>query len=145
MGSLKPVDLTFGRSWALGGVIPRGWELPMITVDLEKAIVVFYNAMMPHLYHYITVTEKDTGKTHTIKQYSGGPLWDNIPTSNEKKGGDTRWSTYRYQLEAFVMKCKGQEPPVFVSHEESINQMETIDQMYQVSGLGPRPSNHMAN
>jgi len=117
----------------------------MITVDLEKAIVVFYNAMMPHLYHYITVTEKDTGKTHTIKQYSGGPLWDNIPTSNEKKGGDARWSTYRYQLEAFVMKCKGQEPPVFVSHEESINQMETIDQMYQVSGLGPRPSSQMAS
>ena len=43
--------------------------------------------MMPHLYHYITVYDKRTGKTTTEKHYSGGPQWG--------ARGETWWSTYR--------------------------------------------------
>jgi predicted dehydrogenase len=35
------------RSW-VGGVVPRIWELPQIEVETEKAVILFYNAMMPH-------------------------------------------------------------------------------------------------
>jgi len=35
------------RSW-VGGVVPRVWELPQIEVETEKAVILFYNAMMPH-------------------------------------------------------------------------------------------------
>lgn len=126
------------RSW-VAGLVPRLWELPMIEVDCEKATIFFYNAMMPHLYHYISVTEKATGKTQILKQYSGGPNWGSVVTTGGK-GGSQLWSTYRYQLEAFVMKLQGKEPPCWVSSDESVWQMETIDQMYEMSGLGARPS-----
>lgn len=130
------------RNW-VGGMVPRSWELPCIEVDTEKAIIFFYNAMMPHLYHYITVTEKATGKTQTMKQYSGGPLWADVDTT-AGKGGSRYWSTYRWQLEAFVSKVKGGNPPCWVSGDESIAQMETIDEMYELSGLGLRPTSDLA-
>jgi len=55
------------------------------------------------------------------------------------KGGESFWSTYRYQLEAFVSKLQGREPACWVTGEESINQMKTIDQIYQAAGLPLRP------
>ncbi|KAE8395731.1 hypothetical protein BDV23DRAFT_80603 [Aspergillus alliaceus] len=38
------------REW-IGSFVPRFWELPSIEVETERAIIFFYNAMMPHLYH----------------------------------------------------------------------------------------------
>lgn len=125
------------RSW-IGGVVPRVWELPQIEVETEKAVILFYNAMMPHLYHYIAITEKSTGKTEYKKLYSGGPIWADVQTSGGK-GGKSFWSTYRYQLEAFVSKLQGKEPACWVTGEESINQMKTIDQIYQAAGMTVRP------
>ncbi|EAW15171.1 Gfo/Idh/MocA family protein [Aspergillus clavatus NRRL 1] len=110
----------------LGGLIPRIWELPSIEVETEKAIISFYNAMMPHLYHYISVTDKTTGKETVRKQYAGGPLWGNVVTSTGEKGGNPHWSTYRWQLEAFVDAVRGRTPAYWVSNEESIWQMESI-------------------
>ena len=43
--------------------------------------------MMPHIYHYIQVTDKQTGRTHTQKHYNFGPVWG--PRS------EPWWSTYR--------------------------------------------------
>lgn len=123
-----------------GYVIPRFWELPSIEVETEKAIILFYNAMMPHLYHYITVVEKTTGETKYIKQYSGGPLWGKVTTSTGEKGGNPYWSTYRWQLEAFVDAVKGKTPAFWVANQDSIWQMESIDSMYQAAGLPVRPS-----
>ncbi|PWY94557.1 putative NAD binding Rossmann fold oxidoreductase [Aspergillus sclerotioniger CBS 115572] len=124
------------RKW-VGGVVPRLWELPSIEVETEKSIIFFYNAMMPHLYHYIAVTDKTTGKTQYHRQYSGGPLWGNVMTSRGK-GGNSHWSTYRWQLEAFVDAVRGKTPAYWVSGEESIWQMECIDMMYQAAGLPVR-------
>ncbi|KAJ2975780.1 hypothetical protein NUW54_g11674 [Trametes sanguinea] len=112
------------------GVIPRIWETPSIEIELEHAVIYFYNFMMPHLYHYIQVYDKRTGQTHTEKHYSGGPQWGNR--------GESWWSTYRYQLEAFVDKVRGREPPHWVTLDSSIAQMETIDAIYEKSGLGKR-------
>ncbi|KAI8980055.1 NAD binding oxidoreductase [Trametes punicea] len=114
----------------LFGFIPRIWETPSIEIETEHAVIYFYNFMMPHLYHYIQVYDKRTGRTHTEKHYSGGPQWNNR--------GESWWSTYRYQLEAFVDKVRGREPPHWVTLESSIAQMETIDTIYEKSGLGKR-------
>lgn len=127
------------RPWA-GGVIPRVWELPSIEVETEDAIIYYYNAMMPHLYHFISVTEKRTGKTTYVKQYSGGPLWGNVTTSSGKKGGRSSWSTYRWQMEAFVDAVKGKTPAYWISGEDSVVQMEVIDSLYRAAGLPVRPS-----
>ncbi|KAL5610920.1 hypothetical protein FOBRF1_007037 [Fusarium oxysporum] len=115
-----------------GRLVPKVWELPSIRIDLEHATIYYYNFMMPHIYHYIQVTDKQTGQTHTQKHYSFGPSWG--PRS------EPWWSTYRYQLEAFVDKVTGKEPAHWISPEDSIAQMRTLDAIYVKSGLGKRPS-----
>ena len=109
--------------------------------------------MMPHVYHYITVYDKRTKKTVTEKHYTGGPKWGDR--------GEEWWSTYRYvfspplgielklyistcryQLEAFVDMVRGKLPPHWVAPENSIAQMETIDMIYEKSGLGKRQPTH---
>jgi predicted dehydrogenase len=127
------------RQWAIKGIVPRVWELPSIEVETDKAIIYFYNAMMPHLYHYISITDKSTGKTQYKKQYNGGPCWGEAWTTGGK-GGKSYWSTYRYQLEAFTEKVRGKHVPYWISGEESILQMETIDAIYKAAGLPARPS-----
>ncbi|KAL1843433.1 hypothetical protein VTK73DRAFT_2851 [Phialemonium thermophilum] len=88
--------------------------------------------MMPHIYHYIQITDKRTGQSHSQKHYSFGPAWG--PRS------EPWWSTYRYQLEAFVDKVTGKEPVHWISAEDSVAQMRTLDAIYEKSGLGKRPS-----
>ncbi|PGH02902.1 hypothetical protein GX51_04358 [Blastomyces parvus] len=116
----------------LGHIVPKVWEAPSIMVELEHASIYFYNFMMPHMFHYIEVTDKRTGQKHTQKHYNFGPEWG--PRS------EPWWSTYRYQLEAFVDKVSGKEPVHWISHEDSIAQMRTLDAIYEKSGLGKRPS-----
>jgi len=128
------------RRWTfLGGLVPRAWELPSIEVETERAIVYFYNAAMPHLYHYIAVTDKATGETRYHRQFSGGPMWGNVETS-VGKGGKDSWSTYRWQLEAFVDAVRGKTPAFWIPGEESVAQMECIDEIYRAAGLPVRPS-----
>lgn len=129
------------RAWAACGTVPRFWELPSIEVETEDAIIFFYNLMMPHLYHYISILEKKTGKVSYVKQYSGGPLWGNVTTSNGGKGGHSSWSTYRWQLEAFVDAVRGKTPAYWISGKESVTQMEVIDSLYKAAGLPVRPTN----
>jgi len=124
------------RGW-LCGVIPRFWELPTIQVETDKSIIYFYNAMMPHMYHYIAITDKATGRTKYEKCYTGGPKWGD-------GRGQAYWSTYRYQLEAFVDKIRGKETAHWVTNEESILQMKSIDAVYQKSGLPLRPTSVLA-
>lgn len=123
-----------------GYVIPRVWELPSIEVETEKAVILYYNAVMPHLYHYIMVLDKTTGDVRYLKQYSSGPFWGNRTTSTGEKGGNRYWSTYRWQLEAFVDAVQGKTPAFWVANQDSIWQMESIDAMYQAAGLPVRSS-----
>jgi predicted dehydrogenase len=127
------------RKWIINKIVPRMWELPSIEVETDKAIIYFYNAMMPHLYHYIAVSDKMTGKTEYKKQYEGGPCWGEAWTTGGK-GGKSYWSTYRYQLEAFTHKVRGKDVPYWIPGEESVAQMEVIDAIYRAAGLPVRPS-----
>lgn len=121
------------RSW-VGGLVPRVWEAPSIEVETDAAIIYFYNAMMPHIYHYIAITDKRTGRTEYKTQSGGGPVWGEKWTTGGK-GGKPFWSTYRWQLEAFMDKVRGKEPPCWVQGQDSVAQMETIDEIYKTAGL----------
>lgn len=123
------------RPWKFG-FIPPIWNLPTITVETDKAEIVLYNAMMPHLYHYIGIKDKLTGNWRYEKYYKGGPLW--------KDRGETYWSTYRYQLEAFVDLLRGREPVWWIDNGDSVLQMKTIDEIYRKSGMPIRPTNLLA-
>ena len=48
------------------------------------------------------------------------------------------WTTYRYQLEAFIAKVRGEEPPHWIELEESVATMKLIDQVYDKAGLPGR-------
>ncbi|KAF8638226.1 hypothetical protein AX17_002375 [Amanita inopinata Kibby_2008] len=124
------------RAW-WAGIIPRLWELPSIFVETERAEIYFYNAMLPHLYHYISIRDKATGHTTYEHKYSGGPLWG-------EGRGQSHWSTYRYQLEAVVDRLRGREPAHWITGNESIAQMETIDWVYRQSGMPLRPTSPLA-
>lgn len=124
------------RSW-VGRIVPKFWELPSIEVETEKAVIYFYNAMMPHLYHYISVLEKDSGKLEYWRQYAGGPVWGGVETTGGV-GGRKGWSTYRWQLEAFVERIRGGEPPCWVDNWDSVVQMEVIDELYRAAGMPVR-------
>ena len=123
------------RPW-LYGIIPRFWEAPAIKVETEHAELYFYNPMLPHVYHYIAITDKKTGRTSYEHCYQGGPLW--------KERGEKYWSTYRYQLEAFVDKIRGREPVWWITKEETIAEMKTLDMIYKESGLGIRSTSTYA-
>lgn len=126
---------SLATTWKFG-FIPRLWDLPSITVETEKGVFVLYNAMMPHLYHYLGIKNKSTGKWRYEKVYTGGPLW--------KDRGCKYWSTYRYQLEAFVDRLRGREPVCWVDNADSVMQMKTIDEVYVKSGLPIRPTSVLA-
>ncbi len=83
-------------------------------------------------YHYITVKNKKTGATSTQKHYCHGPKWGTR--------GEPWWTTYRYQLEAFADRVNGRETGHWISVEDSVAQMESIDMVYESSGLGARRS-----
>lgn len=121
--------------------VPEVSKLGMkAVVELERAQLVFSNFATPHMGHSITVTEKNaagelTGKTNKEKCYEGGPLW--------KERGQPWWSTYRYQLEAFVDAVRAKEAGKeydgpWMTLGESEKLMEVIDGVYAKAGLPRR-------
>ena len=84
------------------GIIPR-LEGVFVHVVCEQGVVHMINFPAPVIYHYITVTPH-VGKKRTEKAYSF------LPGSSAK--GEEWWSSYRYQLQAFVDKVRGRVPDV---------------------------------
>ena len=107
------------------GVLPR---IPQITatVQCEGGEVEIYNYIVPTYYHSIKVTTKDGAsgsKTRFEKIYT-------FPDAKVEGKGESWWTTYRYQLEAFVDKLKGRTPQTWVNREDSITNMECIEHIY---------------
>ncbi|THH17195.1 hypothetical protein EW146_g3574 [Bondarzewia mesenterica] len=113
-------------------IIPRVWELPTITVTTERATVKLYNYMLPHLYHYIAITDHADGKTRYEKHYKS--------SKSHGEAGEAHWSTYRWQLECFVDKLRGRTPKHWITGQSSIDQMRSIDMVYMKAGLPLRPT-----
>ncbi|KAF8216887.1 NAD(P)-binding protein [Mycena galopus ATCC 62051] len=94
-------------------------------IKCEKGEIKVMNYIAPTQYHSITVT---TGsKSRVEKAYTFPDL------------GQPWWTSYRYQLEAFVNKVKGRTPHAWVTKEDSIKNMEVVESVYAKSGLGSRP------
>ena len=125
----------------LFGFMPKFWEAtPQLHIELEKASIHFTNFVGPWLDHSIVISEKDasgvlTGTSAKEKCFKNGPRWGTR--------GERWWTTYRYQLEAFVERVnqanRNAEPTVpWVSLEESVAVMEVIDAVYLKAGLPRR-------
>ncbi|KAF8074938.1 NAD(P)-binding protein [Lyophyllum atratum] len=135
-----PNDVTASLRCDLGvpfsyGIIP---SVPQIraTVTLEGGEIEMYNFVLPTLYHSIKVTTKganDKGKkTRVEKVYT-------FADGQMDGKGEAWWTTYRFQLEAFVDRVKGRTPQTWVDAEDSIANLHWIEQIYAKTGLGSRP------
>ncbi|KAJ3528544.1 hypothetical protein NM688_g7984 [Phlebia brevispora] len=116
-------------------IVPKMPEL-LFKAECEGGELKLFNFVLPTAYHYIEVTTK-TGqdgkgrKKRIEKVYK--PAQDGWP-------GEDWWSTYRYQLEAFVNKVKGRTPQTWLAADDAVANMEAIEKVYEKSGLGVRPA-----
>ncbi|KAI0344542.1 NAD(P)-binding protein [Trametopsis cervina] len=118
---------------------PRFGFLPIVPeirlkVVCENGELEIFNYVMATLYHSVTVSVK-SGKEGKGRRSRVEKVYR--PTDGGK--GEEWWTTYRYQLEAFIDKVRGREPERWVSEEESIATMEWVEKVYEQSGLGVRP------
>ncbi|KAK3835001.1 MAG: NAD(P)-binding protein [Linnemannia gamsii] len=92
--------------------------LPKFTIEMDDKVFTFGVYLLPGIYHYITVKDKATGKTETLpKEYGEG------------------FSTYKYQLDAFIKAVKSGNKdvnsiPGWVSGEDTIANMKVVDAVY---------------
>jgi hypothetical protein len=84
----------------------------------------------PHLGHTLLIHNKVTGVSTKEYHYNAGPKFG--PRS------EPYWTTYRYQLEAFIAKIRGEEPPCWIDLDESVATLKLIDQVYEKAGLPKR-------
>ena len=153
-GTVKPriltskifTDMSGDNVYDLFGLfkIPRFWDSPSISVTLPDYEIIFDNPALPHIFHSIIVRDRSTNRVVEQRRlFVGGPAWGSVQTTESEngshgKGGLKSWSSYRYQLEAFEMKIRGEEPPVWISGQDSVEQMEVVDATYRASGLQVR-------
>ncbi|EJU02289.1 hypothetical protein DACRYDRAFT_99950 [Dacryopinax primogenitus] len=124
------VDLA--RPWAWG--VWPGMPEMFLHAKGEKGEVSMNNFVMPFFYHSISV-RSPTGK-RTERGYTFG-----------KDGkGESWWTTYRYQLEAFVDKVTGKDPQTWVTGEDTVGNMKAVEMVYEkkvahdrLSSLPPQP------
>lgn len=84
----------------------------------------------PHLKHELVVLNKATGIKTSEQHLNFGPKFG--PRS------EMYWTTYRYQLEAFIAKVRGEDPPHWIDLDESVGTMKLIDHVYEKAGLPKR-------
>ncbi|KIV84916.1 hypothetical protein PV11_00665 [Exophiala sideris] len=141
------VHADLAQPW-LFGLIPQIWAgSPDVTIQTDSAEISFSNFVGPWAGHNIAITSltrdatgkiKSRGKTTNQKAFTGGDQW-----SKEENGGNAQewWTTYRYQLEAFVRQIRGNEASKegykgpWVSLDESVRVLEIIDKVYEKAGL----------
>ncbi|KAF8469058.1 hypothetical protein BDZ91DRAFT_721645 [Kalaharituber pfeilii] len=125
-------DLEVPKLW---GFIPKLWELPVFVAETERAVITYNNFIMPFVFHSITIKNKETGTTSTEKVYS----------SNQARAPGERvqlMTTYGHQLDTFIKKVKGRDnditPTDWIPIEDTVAQMETIDEIYRKAGMPVR-------
>jgi predicted dehydrogenase len=97
-----------------------------LIIECERVTITIAYLIAPVFYHYITIRQRDTGQTETIKNYA-----DNQ-------------STYYYQLKAFAEAVRQVEEEgsidkayeiAYTTGKSGIRNMEIIDEIYRKAGL----------
>ncbi|KAF8526948.1 hypothetical protein BU17DRAFT_40280, partial [Hysterangium stoloniferum] len=93
--------------WGLFSIIPQGLKF-CVYIKLEGGEIDFTNFALPHLWHSIKVRPRD-GKARIEKMYK-----------RPDGSGEEWWSSYRYQLEAFVEKIRSRTPQYWPASDEAM-------------------------
>ncbi|KAF8485634.1 hypothetical protein JB92DRAFT_2760613 [Gautieria morchelliformis] len=113
--------------WGPFGLLPRALKISVYII-LEGGEIDFYNFAVPHLYHSIKV--KPRGKKTRVEKVYKRP--DGY--------GEEWWSTYRYQLDAFVDRVRGRTPQAWPTANEPMIQMEWVEKTYTKADMPVRPA-----
>jgi predicted dehydrogenase len=107
-------------------IVPSMPEIRAV-VDCEQGSLEMFNFIMPSIYHYIRVSKIDGGK----KKTTGYKVYKSEDATAK---GEEWWTTYRYQLEAFIDKVKGRTPQTWVSAEDSVTNIKWVEEVYAKVG-----------
>jgi predicted dehydrogenase len=111
--------------------------------------VTMWNYLLPTVWHRVDVVEEhrvvENGrniKTWRETRFMKGYNWRGEGEGEEDtEAYEEWWTTWRCQLEEFIHRIKGRKGSgVWIGPEESIAQMEAIDDIYRKAGLEVRPS-----
>ncbi|KAH8107807.1 NAD(P)-binding protein [Cristinia sonorae] len=117
------------------GILPKLGEI-YVKVECEGGEATLGNFVMPTIYHWIEV--KKTGNGGKVeRRVEKAYIW---PAGQKDAKGEEWWTTYRFQLEAFVDQVRGRKPQTWMTAQESIDNMKTIEMIYAKAGLDPRPA-----
>jgi len=118
--------------WGPFGLIP---PMPRVIVKVkcENGEIELYNFVLPTLYHWIRVRVEDASRRGKVKERV-----EKVYKFADGGKGEAWWTTYRYQLEAFVDRVKGRTPKTWISKEDSVENLEWIEKIYEKTGLGSR-------
>jgi len=108
-------DLSVPHTFGFIPTIPK----IMLVVEGELGSLEMFNFGIPTFYHSITVKIKG-GHTRVEKVYK-----------DKERKGEEWWSTYRFQLEALVDRIRGREPEVWLEKQDSVDNMEWIEKVYE--------------
>ncbi|KAJ3927908.1 MAG: NAD(P)-binding protein [Lentinula lateritia] len=111
-----------------------------VEVKCEGGNMGVQNFVLPTFWHSIQVSNKVGGTTtkrvEKVYKFADAHIDDH---SKALDLGEDWWLTYRYQLEAFVDKLMGRTPQTWVTREDSIANMQWIENIYEKAGIGSRP------
>lgn len=118
--------------WGPFGMIPSMPRLG-VTVNAEGGSIRLNVFPVPHVFHSITV--QPTSQPARVEKHYVHPK-----SSTAVNPGEEWWSTYRFQLEAFVDKVNRYTPQAWMYPQDSIDNIEWLGGVYEESGLGIRPA-----
>ncbi|KAK5662021.1 hypothetical protein OQA88_10133 [Cercophora sp. LCS_1] len=144
MGDKRPTAEAVHRP-----VVVEDPSLPEGQEKVRTRTVTMINFIVGNLWHRIDVVDewmvrkKDTGEVvgrWTEKEVKKGYTWEEAGIKGlEDRHSEEYWLSYKFQLDEFIDRIKGRKGTgVWVSSEESINQMKAVDMAYEKSGLGVR-------
>ena len=120
------LNCDFAQPWqGLFGLIPSLPDIKL-TVICENGAVELYNYLAPVLYHWIRVRVQDPNRKGKVNERV-----EKVYKFGDGSKGEDWWTTYRYQLEAFVDKVKGRTPRTWISKEDSVENLEWIEKIYE--------------
>jgi len=97
-----------------------------LTVRCENGEVEMNNFVLPTFYHWIRVRTKDISGKGEVKE-----RMENAYKFGDGTKGEEWWTTYRYQMEAFVDRLKGRAPKTWVNKEDSVENLEWVEKIYE--------------
>jgi predicted dehydrogenase len=97
-----------------------------VTVKCENGEVELYNYIAPVLYHWIRVRVQDPNRKGKVNERV-----EKVYKFGDGSKGEDWWTTYRYQLEAFVDQVKGRTPRTWIDKEDSVENLEWIEKIYE--------------